>query len=76
MDEADLLGDRIGIMSQGRLACLGSSMFLKNRYGCGYKLHIKKEQDTQDVASLQSYLNSGLGNEVKLLTDDDYTSVY
>ena len=38
MDEADLLGDRIGIMSQGRLVCLGSGMFLKNRYGCGYKL--------------------------------------
>jgi ATP-binding cassette, subfamily A (ABC1), member 3 len=42
MDEADLLGDRIGIMSQGRLVCLGSSSFLKNRYGCGYNLSIKK----------------------------------
>jgi ATP-binding cassette subfamily A (ABC1) protein 3 len=32
MDEADLLGDRIGIMSEGRLICCGSSLFLKNRF--------------------------------------------
>lgn len=29
MDEADILGDRIGIISSGKLSCLGSSMFLK-----------------------------------------------
>ena len=29
MDEADILGDRIGIMKDGQLECLGSSMFLK-----------------------------------------------
>ncbi|KAI3387327.1 hypothetical protein SNEBB_003850 [Seison nebaliae] len=38
MDEADLLGDRIGIMVDGRLQCFGSSMFLKSRYGLGYRL--------------------------------------
>ena len=36
MDEADVLGDRIGIMAGGRILCLGSSLFLKNRYGSGY----------------------------------------
>lgn len=29
MDEADLLCDRIAIMSEGRLQCSGSSLFLK-----------------------------------------------
>jgi len=29
MDEADYLGDRIGIMANGELACAGSSHFLK-----------------------------------------------
>ena len=29
MDEADVLGDRVGIMSGGRILCLGSSFFLK-----------------------------------------------
>src|SRR3569623_839231 len=38
MEEADLLGDRIAIMSHGELQCCGSSMFLKNLYGAGYHL--------------------------------------
>ena len=29
MDEADILGDRIGIMSKGKMTCLGTSIFLK-----------------------------------------------
>lgn len=33
MDEADQLGDRIGIMARGQIKCLGSSLFLKSRYG-------------------------------------------
>ena len=43
MDEADVLGDRIGIIGQGKLLCLGSSLFLKNRYGAGYKLTMVKK---------------------------------
>jgi ATP-binding cassette subfamily A (ABC1) protein 3 len=33
MDEADILGDRIAIMAEGRLKCFGSSFFLKKTYG-------------------------------------------
>ncbi len=43
MDEADLLGDRIAIMSQGQLVCCGSSLFLKKAYGVGYSLTLVKE---------------------------------
>ena len=42
MDEADILGDRIGIMAKGKMTCLGSSMFLKNRFGVGYVMTIVK----------------------------------
>ncbi|RZB38621.1 ATP-binding cassette sub-family A member 3-like, partial [Asbolus verrucosus] len=38
MDEADLLGDRIAIMTVGNLHCCGSSFFLKKKYGAGYYL--------------------------------------
>lgn len=38
MDEADLLADRKAIVSKGKLRCLGSSLFLKNRFGLGYHL--------------------------------------
>ena len=30
-DEADLLGDRIAIMAEGKLRCSGSSLFLKSK---------------------------------------------
>ena len=33
MDEADLLGDRIAIMAEGELQCVGTSLFLKKKYG-------------------------------------------
>jgi ATP-binding cassette subfamily A (ABC1) protein 3 len=42
MDEADILGDRIAIMAEGDVQCIGSSLFLKNRYGVGYNLKISK----------------------------------
>ena len=45
MDEADILGDRIGIMSQGRMTCLGSSHFLKRKFGAGYILSIQKANE-------------------------------
>ncbi|XP_075380013.1 phospholipid-transporting ATPase ABCA7 [Mycteria americana] len=45
MDEAELLGDRTAIISQGRLCCCGSPLFLKARLGTGYHLTlVKREQ--------------------------------
>lgn len=38
MEEADILGDVIGIMAKGRLRCIGSSVRLKNKFGAGYEL--------------------------------------
>ena len=38
MDEADVLGDRVAIMSLGELQCIGSTQFLKSTYGAGYRL--------------------------------------
>ncbi|CAK63379.1 unnamed protein product (macronuclear) [Paramecium tetraurelia] len=48
MDEADFLGDRIGIMGEGKLQCSGSSVFLKNQFGNGYNLTIVKESTLTD----------------------------
>ena len=41
MDEADLLGDRIAIMSHGKLQVCGSSMYLKRQFGLGYTLSVE-----------------------------------
>ena len=48
MDEADFLGDRIGIMGEGKLICCGSSVFLKNKFGVGYNLTLVKEDTNVD----------------------------
>ncbi|XP_028282913.1 retinal-specific ATP-binding cassette transporter-like [Parambassis ranga] len=58
MDEADLLSDRIGIISKGQLHCSGSPLFLKNCFGVGFYLtlvrrmkDLKKKQNECDCAS-------------------------
>ncbi|XP_024515167.1 ABC transporter A family member 1 [Selaginella moellendorffii] len=51
MDEADVLGDRIAIMSSGNLRCCGSSLFLKHRYGVGYTLTLVKGQSGTESIS-------------------------
>ena len=33
MEEADVLGDRIAIMADGKIKCSGTPLFLKNYYG-------------------------------------------
>ena len=52
MDEADILGDRIAIMAEGKLRCCGSSLFLKNKYGVGYNLTFVKETDCLHKATV------------------------
>lgn len=43
MEEADVLGDRIAILEEGKLIAFGTSMFLKQHYGTGYTLKLLKE---------------------------------
>ena len=42
MDEADILGDRIGIMVRGKITTLGTSLFMKQKFGTGYHLVVQK----------------------------------
>eukprot|EP01114_Cavostelium_apophysatum_P013017 TRINITY_DN3066_c0_g1_i2.p1 TRINITY_DN3066_c0_g1~~TRINITY_DN3066_c0_g1_i2.p1 ORF type:complete len:1610 (-),score=443.90 TRINITY_DN3066_c0_g1_i2:33-4862(-) len=54
MDEAEYLSDRVAIMSKGSLRCLGSTLFLKNRFGVNYYLNIEKLEgcDTKHIAEI------------------------
>ncbi|KAG5484804.1 hypothetical protein LSCM1_06630 [Leishmania martiniquensis] len=47
MDEADLLGHKIGIMSRGSMQCSGSSLFLKSRLGVGYNMNVSMDPDAE-----------------------------
>ncbi|KAJ3204578.1 hypothetical protein HDU82_005752 [Entophlyctis luteolus] len=66
MQEADVLGDHVCIMHQGRLRASGSSTFLKNKFGDGYQVTLvsrtksdsvarNSEEATADITSYVSY---------------------
>jgi ATP-binding cassette subfamily A (ABC1) protein 3 len=65
MDEADILGDRIGIMGEGKIKCCGSSLFLKNRYGVGYNLVIAKKT-REPAPQIENFINNHIDNAKKL----------
>uniref|UniRef100_A0A8C2X320 P-type phospholipid transporter n=1 Tax=Cyclopterus lumpus TaxID=8103 RepID=A0A8C2X320_CYCLU len=50
MDEADILGDRIAIISHGKMRCCGSSLFLKKRFGSGYYLTLVRDGNEKMTA--------------------------
>ncbi|XP_028569482.2 ABC-type organic anion transporter ABCA8-like isoform X2 [Podarcis muralis] len=54
MDEADILADRKAFISQGRLSCVGSSLFLKKKWGVGYhlRMHVNELYDPERTTSL------------------------
>jgi ABC-type multidrug transport system, ATPase component len=37
MEEADALSDRIAVIVDGKFKCIGTSLFLKNNFGEGYR---------------------------------------
>jgi len=65
MEEADCLGDRIGIMSHGKMMCCGSSEYLKNKYGEGYNLVVVKN-GREDNFALEDYILKAIPGAKKL----------
>ncbi|KAI9137956.1 hypothetical protein BKA69DRAFT_1094612 [Paraphysoderma sedebokerense] len=55
MDEADILASRKAILSHGKVRCVGSSLFLKNRFGVGYHLNMSKHREC-DVSAVTSFV--------------------
>lgn len=54
MEEADVLGDKIAIMQQGKLQCFGSPYQLRKDFQIGYLLKIStdKAADKQEIVDL------------------------
>ncbi|XP_074643630.1 phospholipid-transporting ATPase ABCA1-like [Tubulanus polymorphus] len=76
MDEADILGDRIAIISQGKLCCCGSSLFLKGQYGNGYYLTlVKNEFYNSDPTRPMSARSDRTVSDVKFETGGDIDDV-
>uniref|UniRef100_V5HCJ7 Putative retinal-specific rim abc transporter n=1 Tax=Ixodes ricinus TaxID=34613 RepID=V5HCJ7_IXORI len=72
MEEADALGDRIAFVAGGKLQCCGSPLFLKKKFGTGYRMRIAKahpcdlEALTQRITGtvVSSHMTSDIGHEV------------
>ena len=64
MDEADILGDRIAIISQGKLQCCGSSLFLKGHYGNGYYVTLTKKAPEERPDTARTLKDVHMGPKV------------
>lgn len=58
MDEADILGDRVAIISHGKLRCCGSSLFLKKSFGRGYYLTLVRDGAAKMAAQRDGIIHS------------------
>jgi ATP-binding cassette, subfamily A (ABC1), member 3 len=84
MDEADILGDRIAIMAEGELKAVGSSFFLKKKFGVGYRLVCVKETDCNTAAVtdlLRKYISdvdikTNIGSELSYELKDENIEVF
>ncbi|XP_042822594.1 ATP-binding cassette sub-family A member 6 [Panthera tigris] len=74
MDEADILADRKVIMSNGRLKCAGSSVFLKRKWGLGYHLSLYRNEIC-DPEKITSFINHYIP-DAKLKTENKEKLVY
>ncbi|EDS44170.1 ATP-binding cassette sub-family A member 3 [Culex quinquefasciatus] len=84
MDEADVLGDRIAIMSDGVLKAVGSPFFLKKNFGAGYRLICVKGPrcDKQQVLNIlrrfipDVRIATDIGSELSFVLNESYVQVF
>eukprot|EP01027_Heterolobosea_sp_BB2_P009667 GEZU01014240.1.p1 GENE.GEZU01014240.1~~GEZU01014240.1.p1 ORF type:complete len:474 (-),score=116.25 GEZU01014240.1:5-1426(-) len=87
LEEADVLCDTIGIMSRGRLRCLGNSLHLKNKFGEGFRLSISFDDQPANFDRVAGFIqqlipggnsdsDSGSARGAKLVTSFAGTAVF
>ena len=84
MDEADVLGDRIAIMADGDLKTVGSSFFLKKKFGVGYRLVCVKAPgcNVDEVTNLlakyipEIEVETSIGSELTYVLKEDHVSKF
>uniref|UniRef100_A0AAF5RWN1 ABC transporter domain-containing protein n=2 Tax=Wuchereria bancrofti TaxID=6293 RepID=A0AAF5RWN1_WUCBA len=78
MDEADLLADRIAIISKGQLQVAGSPLFLKKKFGNGLYLNVLKTSHTVGVceSSLEIFLLKQTDGQCVLVEQYENEALY
>jgi ABC-type multidrug transport system ATPase subunit len=58
MEEADALADRIAVVVDGKLSCVGTPLNLKNTYGDGYRISMvcNEESDIKKATGLMKQI--------------------
>lgn len=67
MEEADVLGDRIGIMARGRMVALGTSLHLKATLGAGFRVTLQVPPIRE--ASILAFIAAETANSAKLVSN-------
>ena len=65
MEEASELGNRIGILSEGNMKCIGSPLFLIEKFGKTINLNITKNQDG-DNEEIIKFINENISNDINI----------
>ena len=70
MEEASVLGNRIGIMAEGVLKCIGTPLFLIEKYGKYLSVNIYKEKDANNDQIIDFFKSRAEGIETEILTQE------
>ncbi|EYB99829.1 hypothetical protein Y032_0119g792 [Ancylostoma ceylanicum] len=76
MDEADILSDRIAILSEGRLISLGSSIFLKNKFGDSFQMFACKKERSIDYTAVITRITTEATVPIRLSDETEEELVF
>ena len=65
MEEASVLGNRIGILSEGNMKCIGSPLFLIERFGKNINLNITKEINAENEKIIDFIKNNAKNIDIE-----------
>lgn len=68
MEEAELLADRIAVLSTGKLQCYGTNLFLKERFGLGYNLTLVIDRATTSIENRMADIELDIEERVIAIT--------
>ena len=70
MEEASVLGKRIGIINAGKMKCIGSPLFLIEKYGRFMSLNVTKEEDCDSNKIIEFIKNNAQNVEYEALSEE------
>ena len=70
MEEASVLGNRIGIMAEGVLKCIGTPLFLIEKYGKYLSINVYKDKQANNDEIINYFKSKADGIETEILTQE------